>query len=195
MASTQTSPLSVRQIQQTLQRAAKETLVESGLRPATRRSKKELDLAVQRLAQQPYSTLNDATQAGQSLGQKIVERSQARGKTELDAGIIRQLMLTGDIPTVAKVAPAKPAKPAPAVAPPIEAVEEPAPLPEVEPEVEVVEAMEAVKGVETVDPSIEEAPAMAEIETLDPAAIDAPAPEPVTSADVAAVETTQAATP
>ncbi|MBE9155440.1 hypothetical protein IQ265_01085 [Nodosilinea sp. LEGE 06152] len=112
MASTQTSTPGNRQVQQALRRGAKAALVAGGIQPSTRRGNKELTLAVQRLAQQPYSTLEEATQAGAALGQKIVEISQAKGLTDLDGGIVRQLMLTGDIPTVTK-ATAKPAKTTP----------------------------------------------------------------------------------
>lgn len=108
------SNLDTRQIQNALQRGAKDVLVASGIQPSTRRGNKELDLAVQRLAQQPYSTLEEATQTGKALGQKIVELSQAKGKTVLDGGIVRQMMLTGEIPTVVKVT-AKPAKTTPVV--------------------------------------------------------------------------------
>jgi hypothetical protein len=42
MASTHSSALGVRQIQQTLWRAAKTTLIDSGIQPNTRRGNKEL---------------------------------------------------------------------------------------------------------------------------------------------------------
>ncbi len=109
MASVNQSTLTGRQIQAALRRGVKNTLVASGIQPATRRGNKELTLAVQRLAQQSYSTLDEATQAGQALGQKIADRSQAKGTTDLDGSIVRQLLLTGEIPTVAKDK-AKPAK-------------------------------------------------------------------------------------
>ncbi|HZG40855.1 MAG TPA: hypothetical protein VEZ50_19425 [Nodosilinea sp.] len=114
MVSVNHSTLSPRQVQQALGRGAKDVLVANGIQPSNRRGNKELTLAVQRLAQQTYSTLDDATQAGQALGQKIVDISQANGKTELDGGIVRQLMLTGEIPAVTKVT-TKPAKSNPMV--------------------------------------------------------------------------------
>ncbi|MEO1069350.1 MAG: hypothetical protein AAFW95_09550, partial [Cyanobacteria bacterium J06638_6] len=192
MASTHSSALGVRQIQQALLRAAKDTLVASGIQPTTRRGNKELDLAVQRLAQQPYSTLAEATQAGQALGQKITEISQAQGKINLDGGIVRQMMLTGVIPTVPKAAATKPAKSAPMVmSEPQSSVPSPAVDPEVEaiaadsPEIEAIAQaatvadVPAMEAMETVDPAVADAPAMAEIEILDPAAIAPPETEPL----------------
>ncbi len=137
------STLSTRQIENALRRGAKTALVAGGMQPSTRRGNKELTLAVQRLAQQPYSTLAEATQAGAALGQTIVELSQAKGKTNLAGGIVRQMMLTGEIPTVAK-ATAKPAKTKPVVvdtAPPAPPAEE----------------AEAAADTETRDPAAPEA--------------------------------------
>lgn len=202
MALVNQSTLTVRQIQAALQRGAKDTLVASGIQPATRRGNKELTLAVQRLAQQSYSTLDEATQAGQALGQKIVDRSQAKGTTDLDGGIIRQLLLTGEIPTVAKVK-AKPAKTAEpqakeSVAPIPEAVE-PAKVEAIAEAAEVdpsalepadvaptVAEVEMPEAGETVDSDLADAPGLDAMETLDPAAIEAPDSEPITAADTEA---------
>ena len=214
MASVNQSTLTGRQIQAALRRGVKDTLVASGIQPATRRGNKELTLAVQRLAQQSYSTLDEATQAGQALGQKIADLSQAKGTTDLDGGIVRQLLLTGEIPTVAKTT-AKPAKTAavvvsepqakapvtpypspesvePAVAEAIaEAAElepadlEPADLKPADEDMTIAE-MELPDAGETVDADIADAPGLDALETLDPAAIEAPAPEPLTAADTEA---------
>ena len=210
MASVHQSTLTGRQIQAALRRGVKDTLVASGIQPATRRGNKELTLAVQRLAQHSYSTLDEATQAGQALGQKIADRSQAKGTTELDGGIIRQLLLTGEIPTVAK-AKAKPAKTAAvsepqakaSVAPSNEVVEPAmaeaiADAAEVEPtgleptDLEPADAaptvaeLETPEAGETVDAAIADAPGLDAMETLDPAAIEAPDSEPITAADTEA---------
>ncbi|PSR17011.1 hypothetical protein C8255_14770 [filamentous cyanobacterium CCP3] len=177
MASTQTSALGTRQIQQALRRSAKAVLVASGIQPSTRRGNKELTLAVQRLAQQPYNTLEDATQAGAALGQKIAEISQAKGLTNLDGGIVRQLMLTGDIPTVTEVT-TKPAKTAPVVvaapqaaaAAPAAAVAEEAEVAEVD----VAEAeIDAIAGDEPDEPAEPEA-----VESIDDEADAIAADEP-----------------
>lgn len=216
MASVNQSTLTGRQIQAALRRGVKDTLVASGIQPATRRGNKELTLAVQRLAQQSYSTLDEATQAGQALGQKIADLSQAKGTPDLDGGIVRQLLLTGEIPTVAKVkTTAKPAKTAAVVVsePQAKAPVTPDPSPEsVEPAVAeaIAEAaelepadlepadlkpadadmtiaeMELPDAGETVDADIADAPGLDALETLDPAAIEAPAPEPLTAADTEA---------
>ncbi len=214
MASVNQSTLTGRQIQAALRRGVKDTLVASGIQPATRRGNKELTLAVQRLAQQSYSTLDEATQAGQALGQKIADLSQAKGTTDLDGGIVRQLLLTGEIPTVAKTR-AKPAKTAAVVvgepqakapvAPSPEAVEpavaeaiaeaaelEPADLEPADADLTVAE-MELPDAGETVDAEIADAPDLDALETLDPAAIEAPAPEPLTGADTEAAAAVESA--
>ena len=198
MASVNQSTLNGRQIQAALSRSARDTLVANGIQPTNRRGTKELNRAVQRLAQQSYSSLDEATQAGQSLGQKIVERSQ--GKTELDGGIVRQLMITGAIPMPGK-ATAQPTKTAaagdPALAEAIaEATDlEPAEMdlpvaesaaePVAEPVTEPVTEIDLPTAGETVDAEIADAPDLDAIETLDPAHIEAPAPEPLTAAETA----------
>ncbi|MBE9136498.1 hypothetical protein IQ254_04675 [Nodosilinea sp. LEGE 07088] len=220
MASANSSDLGIRQIQQTLWRAAKTTLIDGGIQPNTRRGNKELDLAVQRLAQQPYRTIDEVNQAGQDLGQKIIEISQAQGKTNLDGGIVRQMMLTGEIATVTKAVATKPTPiaasqpqtsvPNSAVDPAVEAIEADVPeIEAIEAEIEAIEAdvpeVEAIAGsatatdvpeleaMETVDPVPAEDLAIAEIETLDSAAIAPPEPEPMATADIAAVETVESA--
>ncbi len=204
MASVNQSTLNGRQIQAALSRGARDTLVANGIQPTTRRGKKELTLAVQRLAQHSYNSLDEATQAGQALGQKIVDLSQ--GKTELDGGIVRQLLITGEISMPAK-ATAKPAKTAaadmsaPQTPDPIpEAVEpamakaidetaelEPADvdLPAAEPVAEPVAELDLPAAGETVDAEIADAPDLDAIETLEPAHIEAPDSEPLTAAETA----------
>ncbi|MGF1568027.1 MAG: hypothetical protein ACFCVD_08135 [Nodosilinea sp.] len=120
MVKTNPSSLGYRQIRQAMRRAAKDVLVANGIEPSTRRGNKELDLALQRLARQSYDSLEVATEVGQALGQKIVELSQAQGTTNLDGGIVRQMLLTGEIPTVPKLS-QKPPKTTPVVMMPSQA--------------------------------------------------------------------------
>jgi hypothetical protein len=187
------STLGIRQVQQALQRGAKDVLVANGIQPSTRRGNKELDLAVQRLAQQTYSSLEEAAKTGEALGQKIVELSQAKGKTDLDGGIIRQMMLTGEIPTVVKVT-TKPAKTSPVVVStaPKAAAPAPAKPAAAEAKVEAAVAVEAHDPVEleAVEEDLaaeppSEAIAPLEAEQLDPA-------EPDVIADEADVVTDEA---
>ena len=155
MASVNHSSPSIRQIYQALRRGAKEALVANGIQPSTRRGSKELTLAVQRLAQQSYGSLDEATQTGQALGQTIAERSQAKGKTDLDGGIVRQMMLTGEIPTVTKVT-TKPTKTTPVVvATPKAAVPPATPVP----------AMAPIEAIATDDDETPAAPAAEALET------------------------------
>ena len=158
MASVNHSSPSVRQIYQALRRGAKEALVANGIQPSTRRGSKELTLAVQRLAQQSYGSLDEATQTGQALGQTIAERSQAQGKTDLDGGIVRQMMLTGEIPTVTKVT-TKPTKTTPVVvATPKAAIPPATPVPA------AVPAMAPIEAIATDDDETPAAPAAEPLE-------------------------------
>ena len=168
MASVNHSSPSIRQIYQALRRGAKEALVANGIQPSTRRGSKELTLAVQRLAQQSYGSLDEATQTGQALGQTIAERSQAQGKTDLDGGIVRQMMLTGEIPTVTKVT-TKPTKTTPVVvATPKAAIPPATPVPA------AVPAMAPIEAIATDD---DETPAAPAAEALETEALEAEPPE------------------
>ena len=173
MASVNHSSPSVRQIYQALRRGAKEALVANGIQPSTRRGSKELTLAVQRLAQQSYGSLDEATQTGQALGQTIAERSQAQGKTDLDGGIVRQMMLTGEIPTVTKVT-TKPTKTTPVVvATPKAAIPPATPVPA------AVPAMAPIEAIATDDDETPAAPAAEALETeaLETEVLEAEPPE------------------
>ena len=173
MASVNHPSPSVRQIYQALRRGAKEALVANGIQPSTRRGSKELTLAVQRLAQQSYGSLDEATQTGQALGQTIAERSQAQGKTDLDGGIVRQMMLTGEIPTVTKVT-TKPTKTTPVVvATPKAAIPPATPVPA------AVPAMAPIEAIATDDDETPAAPAAEALETeaLETEVLEAEPPE------------------
>ena len=173
MASVNHSSPSVRQIYQALRRGAKEALVANGIQPSTRRGSKELTLAVQRLAQQSYGSLDEATQTGQALGQTIAERSQAQGKTDLDGGIVRQRMLTGEIPPVTKVT-TKPTKTTPVVvATPKAAIPPATPVPA------AVPAMAPIEAIATDDDETPAAPAAEALETeaLETEVLEAEPPE------------------
>jgi len=173
MASVNHSSPSIRQIYQALRRGAKEALVANGIQPSTRRGSKELTLAVQRLAQQSYGSLDEATQTGQALGQTIAERSQAQGKTDLDGGIVRQMMLTGEIPTVTKVT-TKPTKTTPVVvATPKAAIPPATPVPA------AVPAMAPIEAIATDDDETPAAPAAEALETeaLETEVLEAEPPE------------------
>jgi hypothetical protein len=102
MASTQSQP-GYRQVRRTILQQAKAVLVANDMRPSTKRGNREFNVALNRLAMQPYDSLDAAAQVGQELGQKIVDLSKAKDKSNLDAGVIRQMVLTGEIPTVPKV--------------------------------------------------------------------------------------------
>ncbi|PSN13730.1 hypothetical protein C7293_14640 [filamentous cyanobacterium CCT1] len=184
MASTQAAPLGNRQIQQALRRGAKAALVAGGIQPSTRRGNKELTLAVQRLAQQPYSTLKEATQTGETLGQKIVEISQTKGLTHLDGAVVRQMMLIGDIPTVTKAS-AKPEKTTPVV---VAAPQAPEPAPATTAKAKLEEA--AVEVVEPAETEAEESVAVEDAIAEEPAETEAE--ESVAVEDAIAAEAVEA---
>jgi len=134
MASAPSHP-GYRHIRRTIRQQAKAVLVANGMQPSTKRGNRELDAALSRLAMQPYPNLDAAAQVGQDLGQKIVDLSKAKNQTHLDAAIIRQMVLTGEIPTVTKTT-QKPARSAQVTisAPPPEADQAVAPAAPAEPE-------------------------------------------------------------
>jgi len=163
MASVQ-SPLGYRSIHHTIRQHAKAVLVANDMRPSTKRGNREFKIALNRLAMQPYNSLDAAAQVGQELGQKIVDFAKAQNKTNLDAGIIRQMVLTGEIPTVPKTT-HKPAKSAQVtVTPPTAktAKAEPAPaapVPEALVEAEALAESEVTEADSVVEaPVVEETP-------------------------------------
>lgn len=106
--------LGYRPIRRIIRQQTKAVLVANGIQPSTKQGNRELNVALSRLAMQPYPDLDAAAQVGQALGQKIVDLSRAQNKTNLDAGIIRQMVLSGEIPRVTKTV-QKPAKSSPVV--------------------------------------------------------------------------------
>jgi hypothetical protein len=93
------TPINRKLVEQSISKSAKKVIAESGMHPSTRSGSKELEHLVKRLAEQPFNTVTAAIQAGEELGQKIVELSQQTGKQNLDKSIIRQLMLKKQFPT------------------------------------------------------------------------------------------------
>ncbi len=86
-------PISRRLVENQIRKTAKRVMTGSGMNSATRRGNKELNHLVRRVAQQPISSLEQASQIGETLGQSIVTLSNQLGRTSLDQGIIRQLVV------------------------------------------------------------------------------------------------------
>lgn len=106
--------ISSKNIERAIVKGAKKIIAESGLNPSTRSGNKELSHWITNLSNQSFPSLQSAIAYGESLGHKIVERSQATNKAHLDQGVIRHLRLQGDLPTIAdsaaSVSPAKAAE-------------------------------------------------------------------------------------
>ncbi|GAB4235727.1 MAG: hypothetical protein Kow00121_63190 [Elainellaceae cyanobacterium] len=90
-------------IEKSISKGVKKVIAESGIDPSTRRGNKELSYLIKRLAKQPIRDLKAATQVGEDLGQKIVALSRQLGRENLDQGIIRKLVIAGDLPAIAEL--------------------------------------------------------------------------------------------
>ncbi len=88
-----------------IRKNAKKVIAESGI-GSSRSGNKELSHLVTRLSSQDINSLESAQVLGARLGEKIVELSQASSKNHLDKGIIRTLVITKAIPSVADLSPA-----------------------------------------------------------------------------------------
>ncbi|UIE38928.1 hypothetical protein [Leptodesmis sichuanensis] len=83
-----------------IRKNAKKVIAESGI-GSSRSGNKELSHLVSRLSNQPIGSLENAQVLGARLGEKIVELSKASSKNYLDKGVIRTLVITKAIPSVA----------------------------------------------------------------------------------------------
>jgi len=84
----------------TIHKNAKRVITESGL-GSSRAGNKELSHLATRLSKQLISSLEMAQQFGERLGEKIVELSKASNKQHLDQGVVRTLVLTKAVPSLA----------------------------------------------------------------------------------------------
>ncbi|NJR62256.1 MAG: hypothetical protein HC769_27600, partial [Cyanobacteria bacterium CRU_2_1] len=100
MPQTSQTSINSKQIEKFIEKGTKKVIAESGINLSTRSGNKELHHLIRKVANQPFSSLEAATRFGEELGQKIVELSQKLGKTNLDQGVIRQLILQKEIPAI-----------------------------------------------------------------------------------------------
>jgi hypothetical protein len=93
------TPVNRKLVEKALSSSAKQVIATSGI-ASTRSGSKELEHLVNHLADQPFPSLAAAVQLGEELGQRIVALSQQMGRTNLDQGVIRQLLLRKQLPTI-----------------------------------------------------------------------------------------------
>ncbi len=101
--SVNSTQINSKQIQKAIKKGAKKAITASGTISSTRSGDKELSHLVGKLSQQSFSSLEAAQSFGETLGQRIIELSQKLNRTHFDQGVIRQLSLSKDIPSVAKL--------------------------------------------------------------------------------------------
>jgi hypothetical protein len=92
--------LRTKQIEKSIRKGAKKVIVENGIDPSTHQGNKELKFLLKKLSNSPEITVTQAAKLGEDLGQKIVELSHKLGRQHLDRGVIRQLVLQGNLPSV-----------------------------------------------------------------------------------------------
>jgi hypothetical protein len=179
------SLISSKQAEKLIKKSTKKILSENGISP-TRSGNKELDHLVTRLLNQSFGSPEAATRAGEELGQQIVGLSQKLGKTNLDQGIIRRLILQGDLPVAAQVAAPQPNAPGAATsskaAAPTPASEVPAVQTSSEPE--PVSAQDSPAAAETADA----APVVASETIQQSESPSAPVEEPAAAETVLPIE-------
>ncbi|MDX2241750.1 MAG: hypothetical protein NW224_13780 [Leptolyngbyaceae cyanobacterium bins.302] len=93
-------PIPRKNIEKAIVKGAKKVIAKSGLIPPTQSGNKELNHWATHLSIQSFPDVQAAFQFGESLGQQIVELSQAQNKQHLDGGVIRQLRSQKNVPTI-----------------------------------------------------------------------------------------------
>ena len=78
-------------LEKTIKTSIKKAIASKGINTTTRQGNKELKFLIGKIAQHSFDSLEQATNIGEKLGEKIVEISQKQGKQNLDGGVIRQL--------------------------------------------------------------------------------------------------------
>ncbi len=78
-------------LEKTIKTSIKKAIASNGINTTTRQGNKELKFLIGKIVQHSFDSLEQATNIGEKLGEKIVEISQKQGKQNLDGGLIRQL--------------------------------------------------------------------------------------------------------
>ncbi|MEL6222819.1 MAG: hypothetical protein AAFR31_09295, partial [Cyanobacteria bacterium J06627_8] len=161
--------VNTKQIAKLIRASAKRVIASTDINTSTRKGNKELDFIAKRMADAQPLTPADAEQLGQALGERIVALSQSLGRKNLDQGVLHQLAVKGDLPSLdgaeaaGKAASASKKGPSSDAAPTVESTEAS------EPDTEVIQAEET--PAETEDENAELTPSVeaeAEINEAEP---------------------------
>jgi uncharacterized protein YqeY len=90
-----------------LTKSIKEAVAKKEIHPTTRKGNKELSLLVKQLVQANLYDKEQAIAYGEKLGEVIAEFSQKNQKNYLDKGVIRQIALQKQLPSLPETAPEK----------------------------------------------------------------------------------------
>jgi hypothetical protein len=92
MSQSTQNQLSSKILEKTLTASIKKEIAAIGINISTRQGNRELKFLSRKIAKYPFDNLEQAQMAGTLLGQQLAEISQQRGKKNLDAGIIQQML-------------------------------------------------------------------------------------------------------
>jgi hypothetical protein len=88
-----------------LTKTIKEVVVNKEIHPTTRKGNKELSLLVKQIAKSNLCNKKQAIKYGEQLGEVIVEFSQKNQKKYLDKGVLRQIALQKQLPSLPEITP------------------------------------------------------------------------------------------
>ncbi|MEB3211232.1 MAG: hypothetical protein VKL39_07750, partial [Leptolyngbyaceae bacterium] len=100
MAHNERTQINNKQIAKMIRASAKRVIATTDLNTSTRKGNKELDFIVKRMANAQTLTPADAEQLGKALGEQIVQLSQSLGRKSLDHGVLHQLAVKGQVPSL-----------------------------------------------------------------------------------------------
>ncbi|MDJ0615879.1 MAG: hypothetical protein QNJ63_03860 [Calothrix sp. MO_192.B10] len=178
--------LSNKQLVKVITKTIKKNVALQGINSTTRKGNKELELLVKTVSKKKsFTDLSEAREVGEKLGERIIQVSQQRGKKDLDKGVIRFLVSTGEVLTAIGFSKkAKPTSPQPSdepvVEPDVVAINTPKPA-----ETEQTSPQPSDEPVVEPDVVAINTPKPAETEQTSPQ----PSDEPVVEPDVVAIDT------
>jgi len=100
MNQTRRTQINSKQLANLIRSSAKQVIASNDLDTSTRKGNKELDFAAKRMVSAQSMTPDEAEQLGTTLGEEIVALSRSSGRTYLDQGVIRRLVVEGKLPAL-----------------------------------------------------------------------------------------------